>query len=205
LSKETKKIEDLVFDSANVRNHPDRNKKAIRDSIKQFGGGRSILIDADDVIRAGNGTAEAWQETGGKVRVIETDGSELIAVKRTDLKGAEAIAYAIADNRSAELAEWDYENLELMTGDLSEELVSSIGFEGEELNRVLAIDSEVPANEIEKGFTVDKETYDDNPIKSMNLFFDADDYILVQDFLESEMENLGLSNYAEVLVQLARK
>ena len=137
--KESKKIDDLVFDSANVRIHPDKNKKAIRDSIKQFGGGRSILIDADDIIRAGNGTAEAWQETGGKVRVVETDGTELIAVKRTDLKGAEAIAYAIADNRSAELAEWDNELLSTQLKELDGGgfEIESMGFDSDELTEII--------------------------------------------------------------------
>jgi hypothetical protein len=142
--KESKKIDDLVFDSANVRIHPDKNKKAIRDSIKQFGGGRSILIDADDIIRAGNGTAEAWQETGGKVRVVETDGTELIAVKRTDLKGAEAIAYAIADNRSAELAEWDDELLSTQLKELDGGgfEIESMGFDSDELEQLEDLEGE---------------------------------------------------------------
>ena len=141
MSKKKTTVDDLVFDAANVRTHGDKNKKAIRNSVKQFKAGRSILVDADNVIRAGNGTAEAWQETGGKVRIIETDGSELIAVKRTDLKGAEAMAYAIADNRASELAEWDTEILaeqlqELESG-LELESLELLGFDDLDLKSML--------------------------------------------------------------------
>ena len=135
-------IDDLTFDAANARKHPEKNKKAIADSMKQFKAGRSILIDADNIIRAGNGTAEAWKESGGKVRVIESDGTELIAVKRTDLKGAEAMAYAIADNRAGELAKWDDEilgsQLEVLRQDGFD--LSELSFEEADLNGLIEED-----------------------------------------------------------------
>lgn len=131
-----KTVDDLTFDAANVRVHGERNKKAIADSVAQFGAGRSILVDADGIIRAGNGTAEAWKQTGGKVRVVESDGKELIVVKRTDLKGAEAIAYAIADNRAAELGKWDNAALEIQLSELAANDfdLSLLGFDPEILN-----------------------------------------------------------------------
>lgn len=131
-------VDDLTFDAANARSHGLKNKKAIDDSIRQFKAGRSILIDADGIIRAGNGTAEAWQKTGGKVRVIESDGTELIAVKRTDLSGANAMAYAIADNRASELAEWDDDILASQLESLGESGIDleSLGFNNLDLERL---------------------------------------------------------------------
>ena len=150
-SDETTTMDDLVFDAANVRVHTDKNKQAIRNSVKQFKAGRSILLDADNVIRAGNGTAEAWKEAGGKVRIIESDGSELIAVKRTDLKGAEAMAYAIADNRSSELAEWDDENLAAQLQELESDFdLEELGFDSDDLEEVIPIEEK-------EGFTDEDE------------------------------------------------
>jgi ParB-like chromosome segregation protein Spo0J len=94
-------IEGLTLDPSNVRLHPVRNLEAIKGSLRRFGQQRPILADANGVIIAGNGTLAAARELGWTH----------IAVSRSDLVGAEATAYAIADNRAAELAEWDREAL----------------------------------------------------------------------------------------------
>lgn len=80
-------------------------------SLTELGAGRSILIDKDGHIIAGNKTQKAAIAAGiQKVRVIESDGSELIAVKRTDLsidskKGREL---ALADNVTTQVnLAWD--------------------------------------------------------------------------------------------------
>ena len=136
-------VDDFKFDSANARKHGDKNKKVIENSLKQFGAGRSILVDADGVIRAGNGTAEAWKQSGGKIRVVESDGKELIVVKRTDLRGAEAMAYAIADNRASELADWDdsvlASQLDLLDGQFD---LSQIGFNEDDIEYYTGFDVE---------------------------------------------------------------
>ena len=55
-------------------------------SLNELGAGRSILIDKNDNIIAGNKTQEAAIKAGiTKVRVVETTGDELVAVKRTDV------------------------------------------------------------------------------------------------------------------------
>ena len=82
----------------------------VRQSIEDYGAGRSVLLDQDDTVIAGNKTVEAAQEMGIPIRVVETDGTELLAVKRTDIdldtpRGREL---AIADNRAAETGlDWD--------------------------------------------------------------------------------------------------
>jgi ParB-like chromosome segregation protein Spo0J len=90
-------IGSIAADPANLRRHPTRNLEAIAASLRRFGQRKPIVVDADGIVRAGNGTLEAARALGW----------EKIDVVRTTLKGADAVAYAIADNRTAELAEWD--------------------------------------------------------------------------------------------------
>jgi len=112
MSDETKSIDALVVDPANRRRHPARNVDMVRDSLQQVGAGRSIVVDEDDVILAGNGVAAAALAAGiTSVRVIESTGAELIAVRRRGLTPEQKRALALFDNRTAELAEWDIDGL----------------------------------------------------------------------------------------------
>lgn len=101
-------IKDLVPDPANRRSHNPSNIGMVVDALHAVGAARSIVIDENDVILAGNGVTEAAAEAGiTKVRVIEAAGDELIAVRRSGLTPAQKRHLAIADNRSAELAQWN--------------------------------------------------------------------------------------------------
>ena len=95
------RLDDLHPDPANVRLHNARNLAAIKASLARFGQQKPIVVDGDGIVRAGNGTLAAARDLGW----------ETIAVVRTPLRGADAVAYAIADNRTAELAEWDEQAL----------------------------------------------------------------------------------------------
>ncbi len=122
-------IDDLAFDERNARVHGEANEAATRQSLKQFGAARSIVLDKNNVIRAGNGTAKQAKELGIPVRIVCSDGNELIAVKRVDLDGQAAAAYAIADNRTAELATWNNELLTKQLGELAGEFdIEGLGF-----------------------------------------------------------------------------
>ena len=77
---------EIKFDKRNYRKHSEQNKKRIKKSLKECGAGRSVLVDADDTLIAGNGVYEQAQAMGIPTRVIETDGTELVVVKRTDLR-----------------------------------------------------------------------------------------------------------------------
>ena len=122
---ERRRILDLSSDPANVRTHDDRNIDAIAASLRRFGQQKPIVVDANGVVRAGNGTLEAAKRLGW----------ESIEVVRSDLAGSEATAYAIADNRTAELAGWDETALAAQLGALKAEdaeLLAGAGFaEGE--------------------------------------------------------------------------
>lgn len=101
-------IKDLVPDPANARKHNEHNIGMIVDSLQENGAGRSIFIDEQNVIIAGNGTVEAAAEAGiTKVRVVDTDGDEIIAVRRRNLSPEAKRRMALFDNRASELASWD--------------------------------------------------------------------------------------------------
>ena len=106
-------IQDLHPDPANRRAHNPRNLGMISDALHAVGAARSIVIDEDNVILAGNGVTEAAADAGiTKLRVIEADGQELIAVRRRGLTPDQKRALALYDNRTGELASWNIEQLQ---------------------------------------------------------------------------------------------
>ncbi len=95
-------IGDLVPDPGNLNLGTERVRALLAASLKDLGTGRSVLVDRNDVLIAGNKTAAEALEQGLKVRVVDTKGDELVVVRRTDLdlsKGGKARALALADNR----------------------------------------------------------------------------------------------------------
>ena len=96
-----RKVEHLTADPRNVRLHSERNIEAVCYSIDRYGQQKPIVVDASGKVLAGNGTLEAARRLGWTE--IDTVESQLV--------GDEATGYAIADNRTGELAEWDRELL----------------------------------------------------------------------------------------------
>jgi len=122
-------IDSVSPDPANVRKHPERNLEAIRGSLRKFGQQKPIVVNEEGVILAGNGLYEAAKSLGW----------EKIAAVRSPLTGVDAAAYAIADNRTAELAEWDEEQLGVHLTELREAEfeLDAIGFTPEEIQALL--------------------------------------------------------------------
>jgi len=101
-------IADLTHDPKNARKHGKRNLDTIARSLEECGAARSIVIDENGVILAGNGLVEAAGQLGiENVQIVEADGNTIIAVRRTGLTAKQKKRLALFDNRSAELAEWD--------------------------------------------------------------------------------------------------
>lgn len=94
---ETVKVSSLIPDPANVRKHPEKNLLAIKGSLARFGQQKPIVVNHKNIVVAGNGTLEAAKSLGWTE----------IKIVRSDLSGSMATAFAIADNRTSELAEWD--------------------------------------------------------------------------------------------------
>ncbi|MDR1416931.1 MAG: hypothetical protein LBJ57_05890 [Prevotellaceae bacterium] len=104
---------ELTLDKRNYRRHSDANKELIKKSLTECGAGRSIVVDRDNVIVAGNGVFEQASALGLTVRVVESDGTELIAIKRTDLTTTDERRklLAMADNRTSDTSTFDLDLL----------------------------------------------------------------------------------------------
>lgn len=114
MRKETNSIADLKPDERNPRKHNPRNIGMIERALNEVGAARSIVIDEENRVLAGNGVIEAAANAGiEKVRVVEADGNEIIAVRRAGLTEEQKRKLVYYDNRTAELASWDVEQIKL--------------------------------------------------------------------------------------------
>jgi len=134
-------INDLQNDPKNARKRTDRSAKLIKQSLEQYGAARSIVIDENNRILAGNGTIAGAKAAGIKnLKIIESNGDEIIAVKRTGLSEEEKVGLAIADNRTGDLSEWDIDMLE----QLSKEHDLNDFFDKKELDDILSKKEVIP-------------------------------------------------------------
>lgn len=105
-------IADLMPDAENARQHNPRNVGTITDALHEVGAARSIVVDENGVILAGNATIEAAAQAGiERVQVVDADGETIIAVRRRGLTPEQKKRLAYFDNRSAELATWDHDQI----------------------------------------------------------------------------------------------
>lgn len=117
-------IDELTLDPRNARKHGRRNLDAIQASLSEFGQRRPLVVMSDMTVIAGNGTLEAARALGWT--------EVAVTVVPSDWTREQAAAYAIADNRTAELAVWD----DAVLADTLAELdaggwdLNSLGFDG---------------------------------------------------------------------------
>ena len=104
-------ITQLLLDDKNANKGTRRGRELLEESLGKYGAGRSVLVDREGRIIAGNKTVETARAAGMKnIAVIETDGETLVAVQRRDvaLNSKKGRELAIADNRVAEIGlEWN--------------------------------------------------------------------------------------------------
>ena len=115
------KLKDLIQDDRNLNAGTERGQQLIEKSLREFGAGRSILLDKNNRIIAGNKTHKNAELVGlDDVIIVETDGTKLVAVKRTDvdLDTKKGRKMALADNATtkADLS-WDTEELNAVAED----------------------------------------------------------------------------------------
>ena len=148
-------MEEIKFDKRNYRKHDKKNKSLIKKSLEKFGAGRSIVVDAEGEIIGGNGVYEQAQKLGLKTKIVETDGSELVVVKRTDLKtdDEKRKALAVMDNSTSDTSEFD---LELLTADFTVDELSDFGIElpEEEEEQEVEVPDVLEKEDSDKPFTV---------------------------------------------------
>ena len=123
LKIETVPVEKLTFDPQNARKHSDENLSAIASSLKEFGQRKPIVVTEGNVIVAGNGTVEA-------ALLVGLTDVDVVRVPKS-WSADQVKAFALADNRSAELAEWNPEVLSAQLLELEQAGfdIEALGFE----------------------------------------------------------------------------
>ena len=151
--KKIRKLSDLSQDNRNANRGTKRGTKLLRQSLEKCGAGRSIVVDRDGRIIAGNQVVKGAANLGMKdVLVVRSDGSKVVVVQRTDLSldDAKARELAISDNRVGELnLDWDFDVLNSFKTDIDLAKV----FDDDRFG-TLEIEPKESENEIGEGFGV---------------------------------------------------
>lgn len=114
------KLSDFIPDSKNANKGSPRGLRVLDNSLRQYGAGRSLVSDKNNKLIAGNKTQERAMDLGIEDAIIvETDGTQVVIVKRMDLdlesEDGRARALATYDNRSGEVdLIWDADQLKLL-------------------------------------------------------------------------------------------
>jgi hypothetical protein len=133
------KLSDLTPDHSNANRGTERGRYALEASLRKYGAGRSILIDRNGRIIAGNKTAETAADVGiDDVIIVPTNGRQLVAVQRTDLDldSKEARELAYADNRVGQL-DLDFDPEQILA-DIGAGVDLSAFWKQDELDELLA-------------------------------------------------------------------
>jgi ParB-like chromosome segregation protein Spo0J len=121
-------IATLKLDERNARKHERRSLDTIKTSLSTYGQQKPIVALTSGVVIAGNGTLEAARELGwDRLAVVTFDNED----------EARARAFAIMDNRSAELSSWNQDQLIESLQSFDESLLKSVGFTDEALKTMI--------------------------------------------------------------------
>jgi hypothetical protein len=160
---ETVDIDSLKQDPENTRLHTSRNIDALRASLKRFGQQKPIVVDKDGVVRAGNGLLQAAKEEGFKT----------VDIVRTPLSGKELAAYAVADNKTSDLSEFDWQALSNLFASIKddEDLLLSTGFADYEIEPLLQMSDWEPPESSVAPLNEPEVTGDDDRLKRFILAY----------------------------------
>lgn len=185
----------VKFDSRNYRKHNQKNKDLIRKSLEECGTGRSIVIDNEDEIIAGNGVYEQAQALNIPIKIVETDGSELVVVKRTDLQTDDdkRKKLAVMDNSTSDTSEFD---LQLLSEDFENYMLEEMGIDVPEVEveeEVYTTKVNIPQYDIEGTDVTVNELYDDS--KQKNLLEEIEN----SNLSDKEKEFLKCASYRHII------
>lgn len=200
---ETIKITALEHDSKNAREHGHHNIEAIKESLRRWGQQKPIVVDDENVVIAGNGTLAAARELGWTQ----------IQVVRTDLSEAEKLGYAIADNRTAELADWDEIQLAATLQEIAQEDIESTGFSVNDLNKLvnrvsktlelnMPHDAETQALSSQPGQPMQAPP---SHVRMVQLYFDTESIEIYLDALKDAADALGTENPTDTVLKALQR
>ena len=132
-------IRDIIPDDHNFNAGTEKGREMIEKSFRELGAGRSILLDKNNRIIAGNKSQQAAIATGiTKVRIVDTEGDEIVAVRRrdVDLDSKLGRELAFADNATQQVSlAWDEAELQQAAQDYGLD-IADFGFDIEDLPQV---------------------------------------------------------------------
>jgi hypothetical protein len=209
VAKRLAKLEDLTPDDMNVNRGTERGHRMLDWSLTNLGAGRSILADADGKIIAGNKTLDIAAEHGFPVRIVPTDGKELVVVQRTDLRldgdGEErerARLLAIADNRTQVVSY--AEDAEMLLTHHAAGLDITPMYREDEIAALMSTLTPEGAETRGLGETPDENLsrfYGDG-VKQLVFYVAYAQYEAVVAALDERMQAMGLDSHSEVLLKL---
>lgn len=177
-------INALVQDDHNFNKGTEAGRELMEKSFKELGAGRSVLIDKDGRIIAGNKSQKAAIAAGiKKVRIIETTGDELVAVKRTDisLDSKEGRELALADNLTTQVnLAWDEVELDKVAAQ-----------EGIDLDLWGWEQEEVDPGKVDHVGEIDVDDFDEE--QTLKLKFQPEQYMFVLAKLRERGDNFSES------------
>lgn len=177
-------INALVQDDHNFNKGTEAGRELMEKSFKELGAGRSVLIDKDGRIIAGNKSQKAAIAAGiKKVRIIETQGDELVAVKRTDisLDSKEGRELALADNLTTQVnLAWDEVELDKVAAQ-----------EGIDLDLWGWEQEEVDPGKVDHVGEIDVDDFDEE--QTLKLKFQPEQYMFVLAKLRERGDNFSES------------
>jgi hypothetical protein len=178
----------LTLDPRNARLHSQANIDAIKASLSEFGLQKPIVINKNNVVLAGNGTVRAARELGWEtITVIEFEGSE-----------EEERAFAIADNRSAELGAWDQTGLAELLTSLDDGLLAAAGY------TPMTVDDLLASIQESQDITLPPidERFQSLATRSMILTYPRAEYDLVVTLFAAVRARYGFDSNSETLAHL---
>jgi len=173
---------DLTQDPANARLHPERNMEALKASLHRFGQRKPVVVRREGmVVIAGNGTLEAARSLGW---------THIAAVIVED-DALTATGYAIADNRTAELAEWDTGALARLLESVQGEGLpgADLGFTEKELVELIGSEQgwEEALGDLPEGDRVD------GTLRQVTFLLTDDQHEIVQNAMKAARSQEGFS------------
>ena len=157
-------IDSLQQDTHNFNRGTEQGQELMEKSFSELGAGRSILVDKNGNIIAGNKSQKAAKAAGiKKVRIIETTGDELVAVKRTDIDidSAEGRKMALLDNLTTQVnLAWDPSEIDAVSSEIEGFDPSDYGFDPSQYATGPAADPNEADKVKEDDFDPDAEHYE---------------------------------------------
>lgn len=208
--KKIKLLSDLKFDNKNINKGTEYGNSLLLKSLQNVGAGRSVLADKNGVLIAGNKTIEAAAAIGmDKIRVVETNGDEIVVVQRMDIdiNDKKGVEMKILDNtiskhnylEDVEVADAICESLEL-----DDYVVTSMfssndnAFVPGDLNN-----NDVQNRDKDKSKLSDRaDSYTNNSVRQIVLLFDIETHKKVYDFLQSVAQKYGIDDNSQAMIKI---